>query len=135
MTAGCSEESSRMKQVSIIVSKMLTLLGECGCLAQGQRWQKLITRPHYPFHCSYYHSSNRNYQNISAGSKPIIILVICKRIHVFPSIIRVIRGLCGRVINFCQHSSRLMSSAKRKLEFFEPGWSSESLSSGEAIEK
>jgi hypothetical protein len=31
--------------------------------------------------------------------------------------------------------SRLMFSAKRKLQFFEPGYSSESLSSGEAIEK
>ena len=31
--------------------------------------------------------------------------------------------------------SRLIFSAKRKLQFFEPGCSSESLSSGEAIEK
>ena len=31
--------------------------------------------------------------------------------------------------------SRLMFSAKRKLQFFGPGCSSESLSSGEAIEK
>ena len=33
MTAGCSEES-RMKQVTSKKIKMLTLLGECGCLAQ-----------------------------------------------------------------------------------------------------
>ena len=38
----------------------------------------------------------------------------------------------GRMWMLC---SRLMSSAKQKLKFFEPGCSSESLSSGEAIEK
>jgi len=66
MTAGCSEELSRMKQVTSRKIKMLTLY------SFGRMWML---------------------------------------------------------------GSRLTFSAKRKLQFFGPGCSSESLSSGEAIEK